>query len=178
MEFESAAVVDNFIQYWRQTGLQRYGIMYGRFEPYEKVPLGVKAVVSAIYEPPQSCGADSIQVTFQSSSSSNTPSSSSSSHFVTSQQEAQVNEMALEVLGLEKVGMIYTDLLDTGDRDGSVVCKRHAESYFLSSAEIIFAAQMQSLHPMVCKYAPQPGGFFGSRFSTCIITGKKEDYKL
>lgn len=155
--------------------------MYGRYEAYDKVPLGVKVVVSAIYEPPQSCGADSIQVTLESSGSS--------SSLIISPQESQVDEMARDVFGggggmpiLEKVGMIYTDLLDTGARDGSVVCKRHADSYFLSSAEIIFAAQMQTAHPMVCRYAPptsssssgSQGGVFGSRFSTCVITGKRE----
>lgn len=51
--FENSTVADRFLNYWRNTGNQRIGIMYGRYEPHKDVPLGIKATVAAIYEPPQ-----------------------------------------------------------------------------------------------------------------------------
>ena len=62
VEFESAKMVEEFIAFWRQTGYQRFGYLYGRYEPYKEVPLGVKAVITAIYEPPQDDLPDSIQL--------------------------------------------------------------------------------------------------------------------
>lgn len=51
--FENPSIVDTFLNFWRSTGSQRVGIMYGRYEPHKDTPLGIKATVSAIYEPPQ-----------------------------------------------------------------------------------------------------------------------------
>lgn len=51
--FENPIIVEQFLNYWRSTGSQRLGIMYGRYEHHKDVPLGIKATVAAIYEPPQ-----------------------------------------------------------------------------------------------------------------------------
>jgi len=51
--FENASLVERFLNYWRSTGHQRIGYLYGRYEVHTDVPLGIRAVVAAIYEPPQ-----------------------------------------------------------------------------------------------------------------------------
>ncbi|KAJ3414180.1 nuclear protein localization protein 4 [Chytridiales sp. JEL 0842] len=150
VEFETSSIMQNFINFWIKSGYQRFGYLFGRYEPYSEVPLGVKAVVSAIYEPPQSNFPDAIQLTLP------------------NPQEAIIDSVA-KSLGLQLVGMIYTDLLDDGTGKGKVVCKRHEDSYFLSSAECIFAAQMQAQFPVVSKYSSSQK--FGSRFVTCVVSG-------
>ena len=51
--FEHPAIVDRFLDGWRQSGRQRVGYLLGFYTDYEDVPLGIRAVVRAIYEPPQ-----------------------------------------------------------------------------------------------------------------------------
>lgn len=51
--FENAHLVERFLNYWRITGHQRIGYLYGRYEQHSDVPLGIRTVVAAIYEPPQ-----------------------------------------------------------------------------------------------------------------------------
>lgn len=53
--FENPSLVERFLNYWRNTGHQRIGYLYGRYEIHSDVPLGIRAVVVAIYEPPQVC---------------------------------------------------------------------------------------------------------------------------
>jgi nuclear protein localization family protein 4 len=46
--FENGNMVNRFLNYWRSWGHQRVGYLYGRYEVYDGVPLGVRAIVSAI----------------------------------------------------------------------------------------------------------------------------------
>lgn len=51
--FENPEIVERFLEYWRASGLQRMGYLYGKYEIHSDVPLGIRASVSVIYEPPQ-----------------------------------------------------------------------------------------------------------------------------
>ena len=65
--------------------------MYGSYSHHEAVPLGIKAEVAAIYEPPQMASRNSVEL-------------------LEDAQEEFVNEVALK-LGLRPVGWIFTDLI-------------------------------------------------------------------
>ncbi|KAI9291195.1 NPL4-domain-containing protein [Neoconidiobolus thromboides FSU 785] len=153
VEFASAAVVDNFIRFWRTTGTQRIGYLLGEYKPYLEVPLGIKAVVEAIYEPEQENSIDELNISLN-------------------DENDEKLKQAAGLFGLNILGIIYTDLVDRGDGSGKVLCKRHLNSYFLSSQEAIFSASMQLKYPNVSRYSKS--GQFGSKFLTCVVTGNLE----
>lgn len=62
VEIEEMEIFDRFLDSWRQTGAMRYGYLYGTYEEDTMVPLGIKAVVKAIYEPPQECAMDGVNM--------------------------------------------------------------------------------------------------------------------
>lgn len=51
--FENHTVADRFLDFWRKTGSQHFGYLYGRYTEHKDIPLGIRAEVAAIYEPPQ-----------------------------------------------------------------------------------------------------------------------------
>ena len=148
-------IVDRFLQAWRKTGTQRFGWLVGRYEPYDKVPMGVKAVVEAIHEPPQQGEIDGLVLGLP------------------WEDEPRIKELAkLASTPLTIVGYIFTDL-DTDPDDKTVnIYKRHPQSFFLSGLEAIFAATVQRANPTPSRSSPT--GQFASRMVTAVLTGTED----
>ncbi|KIM48322.1 hypothetical protein M413DRAFT_440044 [Hebeloma cylindrosporum] len=151
LEIASMDIIDRFLQAWRKTGLQRFGWLIGRYEPYEKVPMGVKAVVEAIYEPPQQGEIDGLTLGWP------------------WEDEPRIREIsAAASTPLTVVGYIFTDLDPTPEDRTKNVYKRHPQSFFLSSLEAIFAATVQKSNPTPSKSSPT--GQYASRLVTAVLT--------
>merc|ERR1712071_589175 len=151
--FENPMLVERFLHYWRATGTQRMGFLYGRYDVHLDVPLGIKGIVAAIYEPPQESSRDSVKL-------------------LDDPHQKVVGEMAA-TLGLSCIGWIFTDLLTEDASKGTVRHFRNADNHFLSAQECIMAGHFQSLHPNPCPMSSS--GSFGSKFVTVCVTGNDKN---
>uniref|UniRef100_A0A8C7FEG7 Nuclear protein localization protein 4 homolog n=1 Tax=Oncorhynchus kisutch TaxID=8019 RepID=A0A8C7FEG7_ONCKI len=147
--FENHTIADRFLDFWRKTGSQRMGYLYGRYTEHKDIPLAIRAEVAAIYEPPQIATQNSLEL-------------------VEDPKAAAVEEIAAK-LGLRKVGWIFTDLLSEDTRIGTVKYTRNKDSYFLSAEECITAGHFQNQQCNPCRLSPD--GHFGSKFITVVATG-------
>ncbi|OBZ79306.1 Nuclear protein localization protein 4 [Grifola frondosa] len=145
-------IVDRFLAAWRATGLQRFGWLIGHYEPYDKVPMGVKAVVEAIHEPPQEGELDGLTLGLP------------------WEDEPRIRGLARDATTpLAIVGYIFTDLDPTPEDKTKNVYKRHPQSFYLSCVEAIFAAHVQNANPTPSRSSFS--GSFGSRMVTAVLTG-------
>jgi nuclear protein localization family protein 4 len=155
LEIAATDIIDRFLQAWRKTGLQRFGWLIGHYEPYDKVPMGIKAVVEAIHEPPQQGELDGLSLGLP------------------WEEEPRIKELArLAATPLSIVGYIFTDLDPTPEDRTKNVYKRHPGSFFLSSLEVIFAATMQNANPAPSRSSPT--GLFASRLVTAVLTATED----
>jgi nuclear protein localization protein 4 homolog len=155
LEIASMDVINRFLQAWRMTGLQRFGWLIGRYEPYLEVPMGVKAVVEAIHEPPQQGELDGLSLGLP------------------WEDEPRIRDLAQSsTTPLTIVGYIFTDLEPTVEDKTKTVYKRHPQSFYLSSLEAIFAATLQKTSTTPSKSSET--GYFGSRLVTAVLTGTED----
>nr|CAG4647889.1 EOG090X05T8 [Moina brachiata]SVE92999.1 EOG090X05T8 [Moina brachiata] len=147
--FENPNLVERFLAYWRATGNQRMGLLYGRYDVHLDAPLGIKAVVAAIYEPPQESTRDTLRL-------------------LEDPKKTVVDQIATK-MGLKCVGWIFTDLVTEDASKGTVKHVRKVDSHFLSAQECINAGHFQSQYPNPCRLSSD--GHFGSKFVTVIVTG-------
>lgn len=155
LEFADRNIIDRFLHAWRRTATQRFGWLIGRYEPYEEVPMGIKAVVEAIHEPSQEGEIDGLSLGLP------------------WDDETRIRDLAGNASSpLMIVGQIFTDLTpDEGDKT-KIIYKRHKTSYFLSSLEAIWAATQQLRHLTPSRSTPT--GSFSSRLVTAVLSGTEE----
>ncbi|KAA0187276.1 hypothetical protein HAZT_HAZT001750 [Hyalella azteca] len=170
--FENRSIVENFLTYWRTTGHQRAGMMYGRHVVHPDVPLGIRAEVAAIYEPPQEASADHLKLLPDANKSHVDEASNILFTKNFNIMCYDYFQMARQ-LGLSCVGWVFTDLVPLDQSTGTVRHLRHSDTYFLSSHEVITAATLQLQHPSPCALASS--GSYGSKFATVIVTGDSEN---
>jgi nuclear protein localization family protein 4 len=155
LEIASTGIIDGFLKAWRSTGLQRFGWLIGRYEPYDEVPMGVKAVVEAIHEPPQEGELDGLSLELPWA------------------DEPRLRALAASASApLTIVGYIFTDLDPTPEDRTKNVYKRHPGSFFLSSLEVLFAAHLQAQNRTPSRSSPS--GYFASRLLTAVLTGTED----
>uniref|UniRef100_A0A3P8UQ64 Nuclear protein localization protein 4 homolog n=1 Tax=Cynoglossus semilaevis TaxID=244447 RepID=A0A3P8UQ64_CYNSE len=147
--FENHTIANRFLDFWRKTGSQRMGFLYGRYTEHKDIPLGIRAEVAAIYEPPQNATQNSLEL-------------------LEDPRAAAVDEIAAK-LGLCKVGWIFTDLISEDTRIGTVRYTRNQDSHYLSAEECITAGFFQNKHSNPCRLSRD--GYFGSKFVTVVATG-------
>ncbi|VDD76595.1 unnamed protein product [Mesocestoides corti] len=159
VQFENAEMMETFLDYWRQTGKQRIGVLLGQYAPFDTPgapPLAIKAVVSAIYEPAQEGTSRSVKLTCP-----------------LDEMLPPAVKATAAALDLKAVGWIFTDLTAEGSESKGTV--RHyrgdMETFFMSAQECITAARLQNLHPNPSRDSPD--GHFGSKFVTVVVTGGK-----
>lgn len=124
--FENSNLVENFLNYWRTTGHQRIGYLYGKYEVHADVPLGIRATVVAIYEPPQVAKFVSNHYCIILMGLCNfilysviQESTRDSIKLLPDEREATVEQIARK-LGLKRVGWIFTDLIADDIQRGTV----------------------------------------------------------
>ncbi|KDQ54810.1 hypothetical protein JAAARDRAFT_160013 [Jaapia argillacea MUCL 33604] len=155
LEIASTDIIERFLQAWRATGLQRFGWLIGHYEPYDGVPMGIKAVVEAIHEPPQEGELDGLTLGLP------------------WEDEPHIRDLAKSAATpLTIVGYIFTDLDPTPEDRTKNVYKRHPGSFFLSSLEAIFAAKLQQANPTPSRSCSS--GSFSSRLVTAVLTGTED----
>mmetsp|Transcript_1658 Transcript_1658/g.1486 ORF Transcript_1658/g.1486 Transcript_1658/m.1486 type:complete len:167 (+) Transcript_1658:579-1079(+) len=95
-EFMNTQEVANFIKSWIDSGcsIQRGGLLYGYYAEDPNYKGGVRAIVEAIYEPPQKGEVNSFE-------------------FEEDPDQSLVDMLA-ESIGLERIGWIFTSLDNSG----------------------------------------------------------------
>ncbi|KAI6208200.1 NPL4 domain containing protein [Aphelenchoides besseyi] len=151
---ENEDVVNRFLDFWRRSSHQRVGYLIGRYEPFLDVPLGIKAIVTAIYEPPQN-------------------STESSVNFEQDPNDEAVDKLC-EWLGMRRVGWIFSDLWAEDPQAGTVHCTRHEKSFLMSAKECITAGAFQGKYKNLTQYCNDK--YFGSKFVTVVASGDKDKH--
>ncbi|CAK5049847.1 unnamed protein product [Meloidogyne enterolobii] len=117
IELENDSIVNEFLNFWRNSSCQRIGFLIGKYEQFSEVPLGIKAVVCAIYEPLQNSNENSVGFEINENGEENG---------VEEKKNLNVKvDQLCSWLGMKRVGWIFTDLCSESRTLGTVKCIRN-----------------------------------------------------
>eukprot|EP01130_Rhizamoeba_saxonica_P015913 TRINITY_DN724_c0_g1_i1.p1 TRINITY_DN724_c0_g1~~TRINITY_DN724_c0_g1_i1.p1 ORF type:complete len:510 (+),score=106.40 TRINITY_DN724_c0_g1_i1:366-1895(+) len=148
VQFENRNIIDKFVSGWRESGKQRCGVLYGRYEKENSIPLGIRATVSALYEPPQK--------------------SFTSRTVLLKDNRAEIVDEVAQKLGLRKIGFTWTAI--TVDQETKEIIEDRPADSPLTSKEMVRMSLLQSRNPSPWEHSHS--GTFGSKFVSVLLSGK------
>eukprot|EP01126_Amoeba_proteus_P048347 TRINITY_DN5583_c0_g1_i6.p1 TRINITY_DN5583_c0_g1~~TRINITY_DN5583_c0_g1_i6.p1 ORF type:complete len:438 (-),score=95.72 TRINITY_DN5583_c0_g1_i6:95-1408(-) len=144
VQFENSKIFDSFVE-GVNAGNQQFGWLYGRYLPtsLSEVPLGIKALVSAIYSP----------------TSWRNP----------QEGEMERTDMVASRFGLKRVGWIFTQL-GVSHKDRHKYKPPHTAQELWNVARIQNLFRSEWNNSTNSGGSAGGGGFFGSKFVNIIVT--------
>lgn len=199
VSFQTGEIVNAFLSEWRATGEQRCGYLLGQYVKDPYLPLGVRAKVEAIYEPPQKTslvgvklleekdsekvdefakmfGLERVRTNFKFSplfACSNFPLFFTWKNIFVQAFFSSFSTFNSKLLKMQ-IGLIWT-AIEVNDKKEVVESRSEEKGYLISGPEYIQAAKMQNQHANPC--AQSLTGTFGSKFVSVVITGIAEEEK-
>lgn len=146
---ERPSIIGDLVEKWRLDGKDRCGYLIGKYihDP-NHVPLGITAVVSALYEPPQIF--DGVP------------------KLLKDKNEEKVDEI-IKKYGFQRVGYVWTSLQT--DKNKKFIIDR--KKVVLTSYECMKSALLQNKYPSPCKLSNT--GVYGSKFVSLLIYGNEKN---
>jgi len=146
--FEDGVIIDSLLSGWRKTGFQRGGFLIGTYTKDKSIPLGIKAKVCGIYEPPQQSTEDKI--------------------VLLKDPNSEKFDRLLRLFGLQRVGFIWTSIKTNEKKE--VIYDRNPECP-LFCKEIIRMGKHQSKYPNPWNDSDEKR--FGSKFVSVLCYGSQ-----
>lgn len=173
VEFLDPSLVDSFLRDgWRRDGLQHMAWIYGHYQLMDHKddpPLGIKATAVFLHHPSNQknftdgfCVLDCCDGNGCDGNGCDTNGCSSST--------TTTEDVLLEMFGLEKIGLLYTDLKQDHISGGGKVAQGRQT---LSGSEFCFIANEQLKHKAPLPWSKEKT-CFGSPFVTVVVSGDKE----
>lgn len=175
VEFLDPSLVDSFLRDgWRRDGLQHMAWIYGHYQLMDHKddpPLGIKATAVFLHHPSKQKNFTDGFCVLDCCDGSGCNSIGYDGSDCSSSTTTTTEDVLLEMFGLEKIGLLYTDLKQehVSGSGGKVAQGRQT----LSGSEFCFIANEQLKHKAPLPWSKEKT-CFGSPFVTVVVSGDKD----